>query len=325
MALHRGNQHASVAYELISAVNGHAETKWWALVGPMTGPEPAGYITTAHDAFRVLRNACSVGPLELRPGDRQLIEYIPRLDAGWMEAVSWPIVVNGESSVSGKVVDLRQASRDLHRLCCLLSLAWFEAWQVRIAPRLVAQGAPNVPDPIVVPSLPDLRTNPQIGHQDPTDVPEWIFLVWDRLDESEFGLKCLPSVSIWHEGIILQAEHPSLSFVAYVASVEQAAHLIVPDAAQRSDSGRFWAAVKTVASPEEMALLKEINPYGKRSATGHGSGLHGIESEFGHMLLPPIGPGDPTYDFVFGHLRQMARISREVLLRALKGGTVGSS
>ncbi len=60
-----------------------------------------------------------------------------------------------------------------------------------------------------------------------------------------------------------------------------------------------------------------MNPYGKRSTTSHGKGLHGLESKFGHMLLPPIGKGDPIYDFVFGHLREMARVSRGVLLRIL--------
>jgi hypothetical protein len=128
----------------------------------------------------------------------------------------------------------------------------------------------------------------------------------------------MPCLSIWHEGIMLQAEHPSLSFMAYVASIEQASHLLFPGKKQLKDSQRFWSAVETVASPETLDEIKEMKPYGKRSATVHGGGLHGIESEFGHMLLPPIGKGDPIYDFVFDHLRQMARVSRDVLLHTLK-------
>jgi hypothetical protein len=137
------------------------------------------------------------------------------------------------------------------------------------------------------------------------------------LDEPNFGSTCQPCLSIWHEGIVLQAQHPSLAFVAYVASVEQAARLIVSSPGDLSDSGRFWAAIKTVAEPEEVALLEEMDPYRMRSKTSHGGGLHGIESEFGHMLLPPLGPGDPIYGFVFRQLRRMAHVSREVLLRAI--------
>jgi hypothetical protein len=160
--------------------------------------------------------------------------------------------------------------------------------------------------------------NPQIGQQVAEDLPDWFVGAWQRLDEPSFGSKFLPCLSIWHEGIILQAEHPSLSFMAYVASIEQASHVLFPGRKFEKDSERFWASVETVASGESLDQIREMNPYKKRSATVHGGSLHGIESEFGHMLLPPIGPGDPIYDFVFNHLRQMARVSRDVLLRTIK-------
>ena len=291
---------------------------WWALIGPVAGAEPAGYLTTPHDAFRVLREPTSIGPLELQPGEKQLIEYFPRLDLGWVEAVYWPIMVSRGSSDEGAAPDLRAAARQVHRLCCLLSLGWTEPWQVRVAPRLTSHGPAHVPDSILIPSSNYPGGNPQVGQQVAEDLPEWFSPAWIRLDDAKFGSKFVPCLSIWHEGIMLQAEHPSLSFMAYVASIEQASHLLFPGRKFERDSERFWAAVEIVVSPEALGQIKEINPYGKRSATVHGGGLHGIESEFGHMLLPPIGKGDPIHNFVFDHLRQMARASRDVLLRTLQ-------
>ena len=56
----------------------------------------------------------------------------------------------------------------------------------------------------------------------------------------------------------------------------------------------------------------------RRSETSHGSALHGIELEFGFMLLQPIGSEDPTYNFVFGTLQLIRNISRRCLINVLE-------
>lgn len=69
--------------------------KWWAILAPMPTLEPTGIITTSHDAARVLDRPYRVGALSLRPGERQMVEYVRHLDLGWTEIVSWPVIVEG--------------------------------------------------------------------------------------------------------------------------------------------------------------------------------------------------------------------------------------
>jgi hypothetical protein len=109
-----------------------------------------------------------------------------------------------------------------------------------------------------------------------------------------------------------------MAMIAYVAAVEQLAEPVLDLVdGRRLFAQSFWKAVESVASPKDVDALKQADIYGKRSATTHGGALHGIELEFGHMLLQPIGPGDPTYDFMFDTLQRMKLISRSLLLKHL--------
>lgn len=294
------------------------DERWWALVGPALLLEPSGYLTTPHDSFRALDSVYNLGELRLEPGDRVLVDYVHMVAKGWSKPVSWPIIVSGAVKADWPSV-ARKAARDLHRLCCLLSLAWAEPWQVRLAPQLTSYFPPEVPEPVLVPNadwLVDLDSSEE-HPRDPQPLPEWVTTVWTR-----FHQRLMPSVvdsalSLWHEGILLQAEHPSMAMVAYVAAVENVAEPVLDSAGHRSSRKTFWDAISKVASGDDFDALKRADPYGKRSATSHGGALHGIELEFGHMLLQPIGPGDPTYDFMFDVLRRMAGVSRAAILGAL--------
>jgi hypothetical protein len=70
-----------------------------------------------------------------RPWLTGLGDYVRVLDRGWMQSIAWPIVVEGPMSDANWPARERGASLTLHRLCCLLSLAWNESWQVRESPR----------------------------------------------------------------------------------------------------------------------------------------------------------------------------------------------
>ena len=194
-------------------------------------------------------------------------------------------------------------------------------WQVRLAPEQEANLPPKVPDPVLVPN-PDhyyRDGNPQIGMRAEADLPDWISKSWDRLDEADFGGRVQPALSLWHEGILLQPEHPSLAMVSFVAALEQSA-LSTPGLTRNLRPGeKFWLAAESAATAEEIQQLQDAKIYGKRSKTAHGSALHGIEQEFGFMLLQPIGSEDPTYKFVFQTLQLIRNVSRRCLINILGG------
>jgi hypothetical protein len=295
-----------------------AGERWWALIGPALFLEPSGFISTPHDSWRALDRSYELGELRLDPGDRKLEDYIHLIAKGWSRKLSWPIIVSGDAAGVWPSV-ARSAARSVHRLCCLWSLAWAEPWQVRLAPQLVSYYPPEVPEPVLVPNadwLTNLDNDPE-NHKDPQPLPAWLPGAWDRLNDDAFGSRVDPAVSLWHEGILLQSEHPSMAMVAYIAVVEQLAEPVLDSDGRRSSRQSFWKAVEAVASPEDILALRQADAYGKRSATAHGGALHGIELEFGHMLLQPIGPGDPTYDFMFDSLQRMKLASRAVLLAAI--------
>jgi hypothetical protein len=292
--------------------------RWWALVSPAALREPAGFLTTPHDAGRVLSGPYDLGPIHIAPGERQLVDYVPLFAQGWKSAVSWPVLVFGEIQGSWQETD-RAAAKVLHRLCCLLALAWGEPWQVRLAPAPEINLPPRVPDPVLVPNPDHYHDdgNPQIGIRAEAHLPDWISKRWDRLDKADFGGRVQPALSLWHEGILLQPEHPSLAMVSFVASLEQSA-LSMPEFTRRlGANAKFWLAAESAATAEEIQQLRDAKIYGKRSETSHGSALHGIELEFGFMLLQPIGSEDPTYTFVFRTLQLIRNVSRRCLVNIL--------
>jgi hypothetical protein len=292
--------------------------RWWALVSPAPLREPAGFLTTPHDAGRVLSKEYQLGPIRIAPGERQLIEYLPLLAQGWSSVVSWPVLVHGGIRGKWRETD-RAAAQLLHRLCCLLALAWGEPWQVRLAPAPNVNLSPQVPDPALIPNPSRFYDsgNPQIGLRDEAGLPDWVVTAWSRLDNPDFAARAQPALSLWHEGILLQPEHPSLAVVAFVAALEQSAQSLTGYDKAASDSAKFWLGAESVGTPEEIQQLREARIYGKRSATSHGAALHGIEVEFGFMLLQPIGSEDPTYKFVFGTAQLIRSISRRCLVNIL--------
>lgn len=142
-----------------------------------------------------------------------------------MESVFWPIVVEGSSKDDEWPVVERQAAAALHRLVCVLSLAWNEPWQVRTAPWDLERMSVDLADDWIVPrnSLIGFRENPQIGMYDDQALPSWVDAALVRLDgiDGTDADNVGAALSLWHQGILLQPEHPSLALVAFVASIEQ--------------------------------------------------------------------------------------------------------
>jgi hypothetical protein len=215
----------------------------------------------------VLSPAIDLGEIHLRAGERQLVDYVRVLDRGWMQSIAWPIVVEGPMSDANWPATERGASLTLHRLCCLLSLAWNEPWQVRESPRDVQHAGQALPDDASAPPNwgHGLLDEPQHGLRDEEPLPGWVQPMSSYLDQSPGAHKVSAALSLWHQGILLTPEHPSFALVAFVASIEQASR-VMPELSHlpsdTKDGNRFWHAVALVAAPDQLSELRKMDVYG---------------------------------------------------------------
>lgn len=328
---------------------------WWALIGPVPTPNPAGLIAIPHDRTACLDRDYSVGPVTLEPGGRLLTEYL-RSEPHQLEGVTWfetwPIIVKGSwpdaplrahagstTRLEGHEANLKIVASWLHRVACLVSFANGECWQVRTSP-VEANALPaKVPDDWPPPPMAAMGSGPPDAV--PRSLPDWIGRAWEALGQDD---AIAGALSLWHQGVLLTPITPSFAFVAFCASVERIADAkplrqqIKPIAEACPECGnvpqataRFWATVGLVRDAEQVHTLKsEADPYRKRSGTAHGRALHGIETEYGrmHMLkyeAPEAGrhaainldSRDQTQTFMWRELPEMSRVAADLLLAGL--------
>ena len=322
---------------------------WWALVGPVPSPIPAGIITKPHDRTRALDRAYKVGPLCLRPGEALLTEYVrsgPESLDGITTFESWPIVVEREHDL-GELGDTLEAGRRyaegeavargegapaLHRLCGLLSLAWGEAWQVRTAPRFASRMSPRVPASWEPPDRSCLSSPPEPR---PAPLPDWVMAAWDRLDGDPSLER---SLSMWHQGQMLVPSSPSFALVAFTSSIEAAGCALgfARESGKSTGStgeilsgttGRFWETVALVRNDAQVRELKSVlRLYKRRSQTVHGAHLHGIEPIYGDWFLfdqkldgswTVANQPYKLWSFVLKAVPRVCAVASDLLLRAL--------
>ncbi|MGC1184262.1 MAG: hypothetical protein WBA31_03805 [Candidatus Dormiibacterota bacterium] len=308
----------------------------------------------------MLDQSYAVGRLTVRPGDKRLVEYLalePLALEGTTCFESWPLIVEGpwdegpalsspatpeelRATQARWTAVERQIARDVRRLGSILALAWNEPWQVRTAPKQNSQ---------LLPSVPDSRPPPSTWFDDGDylepnveDLPSWIATAWEQVDQDRNLRSALLS---WHEGLLLTPAHPSFAHVAFMGAIEELSHsptyagaIPSPEApcgtcgiASSGITQRFWAMVNQVATPEQVAELRQWEVARKRGATAHGAGLHGIEEIYGSVILldfvPPqegektgafeFSPSDPVAQFMFKVLPAVRDIARRLLLKAL--------
>lgn len=297
------------------------------MISPALTLEASGYLTTPHHAGRVLHGPEQVGDLTLSPATRQLIEYIRTLQLGWMQFVSWPILVEGQWTDVDWLAVEGNASKALHKLSCLISLLWNEAWQVRVAPQRTDGIPVHMLDDTSGPAIWHANDVPQRGMRDEVDLPDWMHTAWWHSYFDEKVTKRTASLSLWREGKLLQPEHPSFALVAFTASLEQVGRLFIRSGElpkTLTQSGRrFWATVDLIASPADAALLRKAKVYDLRSAAAHGERMPGLETLYGPVLVPPFlskGAADPVSEFVHQTVRILGDVARSALLRVF-GGT----
>ncbi len=267
---------------------------WWAIIGPIPTPPSGGLLATPHDQGRALAQSVTVGPLQLADGGRALVEWLtcePDTLFGVTKFVSWPIIVTGSAPGQRGEISYREGSRKLHRLVCLLALAWGEPWQERSAP-----GSPDaiplrIPDSWPPPPFWRGSADADLGRSD-EELPTWIPAVWDIITADQ---ELAAAASFWHQGLLATARHPSLALVAYIASIEQTARWLESGGHLAKSKGarqRVDAAIALVASDGERMVLSPV--YRIRSGTAHGAALHSTETVLGAYFSLNYMPGDPA-------------------------------
>lgn len=279
---------------------GGNERNWWAIVGVEPTPAAGGVAVTAHDKTRRLGQRVGLGPVTLRPGGDELIEYrrgTPHALDGWDCYQSWPIIVEGQSSADYSLEFDHQAAAQVRRTAALVALAWREPWQVRAAPRDRERMTPRIPESDQPPKM---WLSEPLGLS-PTDavVPDWLNVGWLRMDREPVIARALLA---WHEALLVQSAHPTLSLVSYTAAVEALsestwAQAVLPEIEDEpcptchrgggpSRRRVVQEMIECVASP---AVLEVLQPwYSRRSAHVHAGRHYGTEMASGSVF--DLGP-----------------------------------
>lgn len=322
----------------------YAEGDWWALIGPAPRLLTSAIDQTSHDKTRRLAGMEPLGDVMLRPGDQLLVEYIraePRQLTGYLEHETWPIIVEGKTPISKHLEhDIETAGRVV-RCAVLVSLAWGEPWTVRSAPfrstaipPAVAQSWPTPPS--AFPEEPHaLQPIKAYGDEfPPQSLPSWLQDAWwkTKLDATLWR-----AALTWHEGLIMQSEHPSFSAIAFISAVETLASSEWAKSRLEIPKGSK-ARVKMMLDSLTDASVEPIidTMYDSRSKAAHEGRLFAYEASRGAFsaltpqtvemdgatacLMKP-DEGDLVHEFLTCVLRPLALASRKILLGALGGAT----
>ena len=284
---------------------------WRAVLGP--APLPGNYCDVA------LATAGTVGPMKVRPGGVQRVDYAPQ--PGYPSfgshsiLESWPVFVDGESSAYSWTSASNVAARNLNQLAGLLSLLWDSCWVIRHAP---------APGALAITSIPPFDWGAGPVSEGPGKVralPSWADAAWAIL-QADTDLAA--SLAAHHEGTALFNGHPSIALVTFVATVEGIGARGSGDPprcpkcrAQQGAAERFLRAVQRVLPGSDAQSLKTI-AYERRSQTAHAGALHGYERQGGTPFRTGVF-GRPVQDeFLWNVVRRMQAVSRAVLLDAIE-------
>jgi hypothetical protein len=278
----------------------HQQFEWTAALGV------GGVVTPGVE----LTKRCRVGPVWLEPFGRGLAEHwdSPSLTRAWT-SYSFPVKVKGASIGYKWEVAAQAAIGDLHRLVCLLSIAWGEPWTLRERPRN--------DDSITLPATSEWVPPNGI----PVEVPAWCDGAWTMLDEDE---ALMHATHAYHQGALAHLRHPSLALLAFVAAIEAiGARYVNLERCDRCGSRigsrkRFLRAASLVISEDEALALRKLAYDEARSKTAHEGRLHGLEISFG-FPPPRYFKPDPSGTFNLVAVRSTKEVAEKLLQRAFRG------
>jgi hypothetical protein len=292
---------SAVAKASLGLADQHPDFRWAAVIGPT--PSPHSY------ALGLLEPA-TVGPLQIRPGGVQLTEYLPSRSSLFSRGVfwSWPAIVEGTTRGFNWRAASQAATRQLVRLCALLSVCWGRAWQIRQGPVDAGESS------LVIPEFAAFEEHPKTSsevHRAAVAVPAWASDAWETLAGDRAATNALTA---HYEGLLVRDDHPSLALLAFVAATEAVGRMRHPTA---RPTERFRRALRLVASEPEVEVLWRA--YLARNETVHEAVIHGGEFAWGSPSLPSFFGLDPLSQFELEVVGQLDRLSRRLIHLVLKG------
>lgn len=260
----------------------HSNFDWFALIGPA--------LSTFESGNQRLSTKTTIAHLTLSEATSRHVEYCqaqqPHLSSSSVFE-SWPVQVSSSSKGYDWQSAERAASEELVKLCSLLTLALTRTWVVRSSPQVNAQPIPEF-SPFANPNIAST-----IGAE-PSDVsiPDWVETAWRALEVNPVLARALGA---YYQGMRMQDDSPSHSFVSFVAAIETIGATKV--ALERCDccssctqrigyANQFRAGLGTVASVEEQDRL--MGAYTLRSKTVHEGATHGNEEFGGWFHFPGL-------------------------------------
>lgn len=296
--------------------------RWAAGIGVSTDDSMSG--------AQFLTNGFSIGGLDVEAAGSVYLDILkskaPSLSSN---QITWtyPVVVKGVAAGYEWFAASESVSRDLGRLCALLSVAFDEHWAVLESPRHFPNDGPielaRSRYGITVPG----------GNEDDyahTSVspPDWLTdEVWNRVVDDEM---LETSLLAHHQALRLEEVSPSFALVAYVSSIEALGARMSEFSRCKEckmitgATARFRAALQVVMSEAEAKAMAKL-VYGRRSKTAHegrlyaGEMLPGFIHGFGFFAKPS------GIMFRFVELRPLRQASRRLLVKYLVDGSFEST
>lgn len=278
---------------------------WEAVIGQVREPGRSEHYS--------LKSRTTVGALTLRSSGTSYTSIdtntAPRFNSISFN-MTYPIIVTGVATGYDWTEASKEASRNLNNLVGLLSVAWQSTWQIIHSP------GPEGTKPLKVPSI-GIGIKPMgfpkmWASRQKRVIPKWLPNAFMKLETDEHVANAL---NTYHEGLLMQVQHPSFALLAFVSSIETIGRKLSIKAGNKK---RFIIGIETVAKTKARA--KEIADalYKPRSDTTHEARLHGNEDLFGHVGLPSIFNPEPADFFAIGEVSRIKNVSREVLVKQLK-------
>jgi hypothetical protein len=259
-----------------------------------------------------LKSRTKLGTLTLRPSGTSYASTdtntSPRFNSTSIN-MTYPIIVNGVASGYDWTEASKEASRNLNSLVGLLSIAWKSTWQIIHSP------GPEGPEPLKIPKA-EIGMQPMFihkmwGSRHRRVIPKWLPKAFSKIETDEHVANAL---NTYHQGLLMQRQHPSFALLAFVSSIETIGRKLNRKAGNKK---RFIIGIETVTKTKARA--KEIaDAYKPRSDTAHEATLHGNEDLFGHVGLPSIFNPEPSDFFAISEVSRIKHVSRKVLLKQLK-------
>lgn len=222
-----------------------------------------------------------VGTLDLRTTTTAFGRYLaePLSFNGARLSTEFPVTVRGASRGSVRQ-DPEGPSRDLRRLCAVMSLGFANLWTL-VHPATEGE-ALDIPEHLYWQKRPHVDREPW---SEVVSIEPWMI----NAATADLPLELEHALFSHYEGLQLDDEgHPSVALLCFIAAIETLAAMDVdlPECSEchqvRGSTARFRGALAQVVDDESAKKLAKA--YERRSKTVHAAQLHSTENAFGAFV-----------------------------------------